>query len=394
MRRAASPRDRAQPQRAPGERPAAPCTPVAAVLALQRSAGNRAVARHVSVLPPPDSSETPMRLDLAGAAALVRRNGLGDKVRHAALAELDAADAKFPTVARLLAQAQALSAERSGPTVDEMAEITKRHTELIAEANKQFASDESRMLRGIVSGSSFSSKMDEAGELVKGLKAADVEELKARSAGFLGFAAKLPARAALPLYRTIKPTVKLKPGVRLRHALPFSSTFSFSFARGWAHTADYVVLEFEAPPAHAAVALSQLGDLTGTLKPINQEQLEVTVAPATIRITDGPVERHGRRVYKAVLEPISSAEIGAAFDDAIAKRKASEAEAPTVHQLDASELANQFEEPNVAAIVALGPRLATETIPTEQRTFVGRDGRTWELVQYDDRFGYDFTVWR
>lgn len=383
-------------------------------LALQRSAGNRSVAgwlstralsgatgrlqRHVDILPGPDVPAPPERLDLAALAALVIGQGRADEVKHRALLELDAANRAFVSREQLMTELMRLSADLPGPSVRDIALVTAAHTEQIRASEGRFdeGSDLGRMLRGIFTASSFAGKLDERGEFTG--KASQIEETRERTRMFLEFAGNLPRRGTIPLYRTIKLPAELHGGEEFPHPLPFSATLSLGFARSWADSAEHVILEFDVPENHPAIALAQLGGLTQVV-PKNQGQLEVTVAPAVLRVVGRGDDVQGRRRYKAELRPVASQALAAKFAQAIESARQREAVAPIATTLDNEPAVRErFGSADADAIIRLGPQLEARKregseVPERERTFTTKDGKRWVLYSWDDFFGYTFAAY-
>jgi hypothetical protein len=279
-------------------------------------------------------------------------------------------------------------------TLGELANLTAVHTKAVGEAATDFNNPTGTMLRGIPTGSSFSSKFDENGVLGGNLTPEQVGDLRSRVIRFRDFAEHLSRGLdsslrgkQLQVYRsTFVPPEQLQVGSAIRHPLPFSTTYSHDFAtKDWGDKP--VLLEITAPMSLHMVSISQLGSEVGEeqigYKPINQGQMEVTLAPCSLKITEVKMPSAGRYLVYAVAVPLTPEEVSQDLE--AAEKAAGEAQARRKIPLtvDAEDLGKHFDEENVAKIKDFEEGEILEV--------TDKDGKKWDVFSYDDFFGAEFT---
>jgi hypothetical protein len=410
-REAVTPATRALP-RGPVGQPLKP----EAVLALQRTIGNAAVVRllqrqvadsNAAVRDAPcsggpvvqrtiklgDSAEAGQPLAYAAAVGLLLRNG-GAGVGHSVVNDMIKSDRVFADEKAFINEALARPVHKEDLTLGELARLSADHTSEVGKATAEFSSPTSTMLRGISTGSSFSSKFDDNGVLGGNLTPAMVEELKSRVDGFGQFSGRLrdmlhPSMRdkKLQVYRsTAVPPDRLQVGEVIRQPLPFSTTYSHDFAAGsWGDKP--VLLEITAPMRLSMVSISQLGSEDTGYKPLNQEQMEVTLAPCSLKITAVQQTSAGRYFVKAVAEPHTTAEVGQDLEAAEeAAREAQRRRKIEWTVDDTGQLGMYFDAANVTKIEAFGKREDGEIVVVTHL-----NGTEWDVFDYDATFGATFT---
>ncbi|MFH9478188.1 hypothetical protein ACH4L7_30770 [Streptomyces anulatus] len=345
------------------------------------------IQRAIRIVPSAESEAREMKFEEAVRLLLDRPNGAA--ISLAVVSRMIESNKSFQNVDEFAAEAakEPGTGEEGSLTLGQLSDLTRRHTEQVSAATADFGSERSAMLRGIPSGSSFSSKYKD-GELGGNLDANDLRLLKSRVQDFHQFANdvqnELPAdikSGNMRLYRSadVDPA-QLEAGGTVRQALPFSATYSYDFtAQEWGDKP--VVLAIDAPVSHQMVSLSHIG-APMEKKPLNQEQLEVAVGPCTLVITE--VRPIGdRTLASAVVHPLSQEAVADDIDEAIERSAQRLKRKREDFTLDDEKLPGMFETSVVEQIRAFTSEGSTLQVVTMQ-------GRPLELCFGDARFGWTF----
>ncbi|MFF8506389.1 hypothetical protein ACF07L_37985 [Streptomyces anulatus] len=345
------------------------------------------IQRAIRIVPSAESEAREMKFEEAVRLLLDRPNGAA--ISLAVVSRMIESNKSFQNVDEFAAEAakEPGTGEEGSLTLGQLSDLTRRHTEQVSAATADFGSERSAMLRGIPSGSSFSSKYKD-GELGGNLDANDLRLLKSRVQDFHQFANDmqndLPAdikSGNMRLYRSadVDPA-QLEVGGTVRQALPFSATYSYDFtAQEWGDKP--VVLAIDAPVSHQMVSLSHIG-APMEKKPLNQEQLEVAVGPCTLVITE--VRPIGdRTLASAVVHPLSQEAVADDIDEAIERSAQRLKRKREDFTLDDEKLPGMFETSVVEQIRAFTSEGSTLQVVTMQ-------GRSLELCFGDARFGWTF----
>ncbi|GAB3814765.1 actin cross-linking domain-containing toxin [Kribbella italica] len=161
--------------------------------------------------------------------------------------------------------------------------------------------------------------------------------------------------------------------------LPISTSSGWDFQPQWAKGADpgkRVVFQIDVPPTHGKIALSypdgyQLGP--GELRALNQEQLEVTLAPTVLKRTGDSFQHGDLTVIPVRAEQIPAEQL----DDLITQRwdglSSTEAFDDFAKALDESHLRKFPNMADVTATSKLNPNGLVNTITVSKPGFAGND---------------------
>ncbi|MFC8625710.1 hypothetical protein [Streptomyces anulatus] len=145
------------------------------------------IQRAIRIVPSAESEAREMKFEEAVRLLLDRPNGAA--ISLAVVSRMIESNKSFQNVDEFAAEAakEPGAGEEGSLTLGQLSDLTRRHTEQVSAATADFGSERSAMLRGIPSGSSFSSKYKD-GELGGNLDANDLRLLKSRVQDFHQFA--------------------------------------------------------------------------------------------------------------------------------------------------------------------------------------------------------------